>query len=340
MIKDQGCHVCEGKPCNTSGYCLCHSIAQFGSYQSKIKPGRRWIPGPKRSKCQAESLVVSLIIHGVYDDCVEALTNAREIARKQKEIRTLDFYPLLLLSLKKFQGCYDLLKLRDTCAWIAGSMKNHCPFKNTVGAWTFEIDVVKHNNVQEDIGWLCKRSLSLSPMSSHLLHIVVPVMIVKLHSLRSLRREKGLHFWTILMGTHSRVGQFSPLRKIAGLTPVIRKIFDYSRNFYNPEIDSQMEKVRCQLQLLFSVCKLRRLVVEIAQIPEDVIGTSWKCKACKDGRHCNTDAGNHEEIFEELSWEKRLKHEHPLPFILLQKALKSVVSYSSLLAILNKKKIV
>ena len=323
MFKDKGCHVCEGKPCKTSGYCLCHSIAKFGSYQKHIKLGRRWIPGLEKSKAKVEGLVISLIIHGVYDDCEEALTNASEIARKQEDIHTLDFYPLLLLLLNKFQRCYDLLKLRDTCAWIA-----HV---------SLDIDMVKHNDVQEDVGWLCNRSLSLSPRSSHLLHVVVPVVIVKLQSLKNLNRKKEFLFWTLLMGTHHRVGQHSQLQKIAGLTPVIRKIYEYSLKFYDPEIDTQMEKVRSQLQLLFSVCKLRRLLVEISQIPEDVIGVNWKCKVCKEGRDCNTDVINHGETDHRgLSWEKQMKHEHPLSFVLLQKALKSVVSYKALVAILNK----
>lgn len=290
----------------------------------------------KRDKVQTESLVVSLILHGVYDDCEEALTKARDVARKQKDIHTLEFYPLLLLSLKKFQRCYDLLRLRETCAWIAASMKNHCPFKNTVGAWTFEVNMVKHNNVQEDVGWLSNRSLSLSPKPSHLLHFVIPVAIVKLQCLRSLKREKSVHFWTFLLGTHPRVGQYSHLRKIAGLTPVIRKIQDYTSKCYDPVIDAQIEKVTSQLGLLLSVCKLRRLLVEIAQIPEEVAGDSWKCKTCEGGGDCNIDPVSQEgELYPGLSWEKQVKHENPLSFVLLQKALKSVVSCRGLMAILD-----
>ena len=312
---------------------MCRTIAKLGSCQKHLWVGERWVQRIKKQKSdQTESLVTHLIIHGVYDSCENALSKAKDIARKNS-LHTLDFYPLLLLSLRKYQRCYDLLRLRDTCNWIAGSMKNHCPFKNTVGAWTFEINMVKHNNIEEDVSWLgLPLSLSLSSKPSQLLHFVIPVIIVKLQCLRKFRREKSVKFWTFMMGTHPRVGH-SCLQQIAGMTPVIQRIFHYTSNDYDPAIDTKMEKIKRQVDKLLSLCQLRRLLVEIAQIPREAVSVSWKCRACKVGGDCSNDP----VIISSLghSWEKYVKHENPLSFVLLQKALKSVISLRGLVTLLN-----
>jgi hypothetical protein len=167
------------------------------------------------------------------------------------------------------------LRMRDSCEWISTQS-----FSQWIGHVSPHVALVNHNDVQEDIGWLSRESLSLSPRSSHFLHVVVHVVVVKMDSLRSLEREKSLSFWVLLIGTHPRVGKHSQLRKIAGLTPVIRKIRDYTLSDYDPDIDTKINKIMSQLQILFSICKLRKLVVEILQIPEEIIGLNWKCKLC------------------------------------------------------------
>ena len=128
---------------------------------------------------------------------------------------------------------------------------------------------------------------------------------------------------------------FQFLQKIAGMTPVIKKICQYTSEHYGPAIDAKMEKIQSQLDKILSVCQLRRLLVEIAQIPKESVKMSWKCKACKAGEDCSSDI-THSSLG--LSWEKQVKHENPLSFVLLQKALKSVISPRGLVTLLNSQK--
>ena len=278
---------------------MCRTIARLGSCQKYLWIVERWVKSIKRQRRdQTESLVTNLIIHGVYDDCEHALVKAKDIARKNS-LHTLDFYPWLLLALKN----------------------DHCPFKNNVGAWTLEINMFKN------VLWLANQSLSLLRKPRTLLHYVIPVVIIKLQYLRKLKREKRVKFWTFMMGTHPRVGH-SCIQQIAGVTPVIQKICHYTSDDYDPDIDTKIEKIKSQLDKLLSLCQLRWLLVEMAQIPKETVSISEKCKACKVGGHCSRDPVT-------SSWEKQVKHENQIPFALLQKALTSVISPRGLVTLLN-----
>ena len=283
-----------------------------------------------------EMLCVCLILHGVYDECGEALKKALDLITAYKDnMKSLEIYPLLLLSLKEYQKCYDILKLRINSALIVGQMRNHCPFKNTVGIWTFEVDVVKTNDVFEDVDWLARRSLYLFPSQNHFLHYMIPVIIVKLSLVQNLRREKMIHFWTLLLGTHPRLGQDSPIGRISGHTPIIQKIFFYSSEIVDLEIDAQLHALQKQLELLISACKIRRLLMEILRVSgqEDL---QWRCRSCRSGQDCcPVLVDENEEEERQLSWEKQMRYKNPLSFVVLQKALMSVVRTNTLLKMIK-----
>ena len=318
MARSDGCHICKGKKCKATNHCLCHTVAKFGKFQQLI---RKWLNvllesqnldhssggelGPK-----PDTLFRALILHFVKDNCEHALENAARIVDTQNDIQPADFLTLHLLLKKKFHRCYGILKMRDLSA---ANMK-----------------MIHNNKIHEDIGWLCKISTSVSPLTNHLLNVVVPVIVIKLYILKKMENYKNSRFWTFLLGTHPRLGCSSPVRKITGLTPVIKKIHDYCLLLPDSYIDSHTKKIKRQLTLLFSICKIRKLMVDILKLPPEDLGSRWRCQDCEEGGDCHRRYGG---TVGAQSWEKTIKMEHGLSYLLLQKAL---VDYSDLVAILVK----
>ena len=123
-------------------------------------------PRNDSTQTERETLFSTLILHGVDDDCEQNLNIAAKLVRNEQEIQEV--------------LCIEALMLRDWREWI----NNGAPEK----------EKVIQNDVQEEVGWLCRKSLSLSPRSNHFLHVVFPVLVVKLESLRCLKRHKRLNF--------------------------------------------------------------------------------------------------------------------------------------------------
>lgn len=262
-----------------------------------------------------DTLFRALIIHFVKDNCEHALDNAARIVDTQKDIQPADFNILRLLLQKKFQMCYDTLKMRDF-------------YSERVDNDTSDTEMVESNNMQEDIGWLCKPTTFGFPLSNHLPNVVVPVIVIKLDILKKMENYKKSKFCSFMLGTHARLGSSSPVRKIAGLTPVIKKIHDYFLVTPDIYIDSQTKNINRQLKLLFSICKIRKLMVDILTLPPDLIGSRWRCRECEQGGDCHSRYGGTIG-----PWEKAIKYKHGLSFLLLQKAL---VDFTDLVAILVK----
>ena len=71
--------------------------------------------------------------------------------------------------------------------------------------------------------------------------IVKIYLLDKLHSMRD-------GFLTFMMGTHPRLGEESNVRLLAGQSPVIKLIHDYSDN--KRELDKEIKKVDDQIHKL------------------------------------------------------------------------------------------
>ena len=107
-------------------------------------------PRNDSTQTERETLFSTLILHGVDDDCEQALNIAAKPVRNEQEIQEV--------------LCIEALRLRDWREWI----NNGAPEK----------EKVIQNDVQEEVGWLCMKSLSLSTWSNHFLHLVFPVVVV------------------------------------------------------------------------------------------------------------------------------------------------------------------
>ena len=293
------CHICEGRDCRTSEQCPCHLV----SIASRGYNWRRCIPWFPRSSEENANLYGTLVSHCLDDDCDKALHLATKLGKSMHEINLLDFYVLDLLIKRKFQRAYTVLRHRDSFE----SYK-----KENLESFIFE-----ESDVLEEVGWLCKKSALLSSKSNHFVHVVIPIIFIKLQQMQFLEEKKNFSFWAIMMGTHPRVGRNSPVRKIAGLTPVIQRMFSFCHLNYDRKIDVQISKGSKQLSLLFSLCKVRKLMVEILQLEEEFTGSCWKCRLCKAGQDCHEP--KQENLTDHLPWEKNLRNVHGLSFHLLRK---------------------
>ena len=170
-------------------------------------------------------------------------------------------------------------------------------------------------------------------------------------------------FWTFLEGTHPRLGEDSAVRLLAGQTPVIKLIRDYS--LHQPQLCQQLVNVEDQItQILrfllwnyrnifplpfYRLCRIRSILLEIANIerqPLWAIGnnkilnyihlsslpgthyTAGACSLCADGGDCITGSRRVMEDNKDQPLEIFLRDQNPHIFFMLNFALKKVLGRS------------
>ena len=291
------CHVCLGdteKCPQRKTICKCKAI-------SLLRKGRVNVLCTEGEVCQKvrQNFLKTFIQHGIEDDCRQAL----EIALDEAIENQIDYklLAMLLLVLEKYQNCYNLIR------WSASSMGSDqrvlpCEAHKNLSSdmtkyvadksWTPAEEWTEDANLLEDLDWLFGTQdsklarMTLSKFEnppSYFFYIGVPVMIIHLARLRTLKNIKE-NFWSFMLGTHERLGENSKVKMINGLSPVIRILYRYCS--YQPDVDESINVVESHLVQMLKECRLRLFFMDVVDEEKQSMWTMSACTVCLRGGDC------------------------------------------------------
>ena len=277
-----------------------------------------------------KNFLKSFIQHGIKDDCKKGLSIALEEVLETK--RDYKIMIMLLLALKKYENCYNLIR------WLSSSKISEQRVLPCVVHQKLSSDMVRYEedegwtpvdkwtedaDVLEDLDWLFGRQesklarLSLDSKEnnpSHLLYIGLPVLIINMALLNKKKSVKD-GFWSFVLGTHPRLGENSAVRKITGLTPVIKKIYQYCN--HQPDVDNAISVLENHLVEMLKICLIRLIFMDIVDEEKQAMWTMNACTVCREGGDCvrgviKTTKDAAKEPFENI-----LRREDPHTFSIL-----------------------
>jgi hypothetical protein len=193
--------------------------------------------------------------------------------------------------------------------------------------WTIDADVA------EDLDWLFGTQhskiarLSISMVDnppSHSLYIGLPVMIIHMAIMKKMKRIKT-GFWTFLLGTHHKLGGSSPVRKISGLSPVIRQLYQFCH--FQPEVDHAISVIENHLVQMMKICRLRSLLMDIVDEKKQSMWTMNACTVCQQGGDCEKGVFKSNDATNELI-EKKLRRGDPDTFSILEHSIHKALGWN------------
>ena len=275
--------------------------------------------------------------HGVRKSCRTGLQLALEAELEDRSRTEFQLPICLLLALGQHRQAFNLLRWWVSSAGARPRQVLRCGQAEHLQAdmaqwregegWSPAMRWSRDADVGEDLVWLLGREgrnrgpaskpakLLVGLEECDYLHTALPVAIV---TIAELERCKMIHqgLFAFLMGTHHRLGHESPVMRIIGLTPVIRRIAKFWS--HQPELEQRELKLRLNLADLVWMCRPRGLLLGLVESGRPSMWTFGLCTMCIRGGDCETG------VTCGIASESELREREPLSFVLLEFAMRSI----------------